>query len=93
MSELKENEVIYCQNCDTTLKEITFCKSRRKRNGDLTRCMSVICRDCKYCNYCHQRIHELKYNLRRRRYGKDDELTNDCKQYLYELQNMHGIKL
>ena len=71
------------------MKKILLCKSRRRYCDQTTRCISIICADCEYCEFCDRRIHELKYQLRRHRYGKDDEKSFQSKETLDQLENNH----
>ena len=89
MSKLGDDATVNCYSCQKEMKEIMLCKSRRRIDNTTTRCITIICSECVYCEFCDRRIHELQYQLRKYKYGMNDEKTEQCKQFVRELENNH----
>ena len=89
MSKLGDDETVNCYTCQKEMKKIILCKSRRRMNTT-TRCITIICSECKYCELCDRRIHELQYQLRKYKYGMNDEKTEKCKSFVSELEKNYG---
>lgn len=87
MSKLREDEKIFCHNCNCEMNEVTYCRSVMKIGDNLKkRCSKLICEHCKYCEHCQKTICQYMSDIRKNRGD-----INKRKCFIYELKRITGI--
>ena len=70
MSKLLENECLSCSTCESTVKELLFCKGLKEKDSHeggfpiTLRCSRVVCHLCEFCTSCQYDINSLKQSLK-----------------------------
>lgn len=90
MSKLESTDFLHCMYCNSEMKEILLCKSRCLLNHRKQRCHIIVCEDCEYCDGCEHDIVKLFYELKKCRFGKDNQ-SSACQWIVDSLASKHDI--